>query len=568
MNKLLNITNRKFLTFTMCICLIIFTGAIIFYSGMNYKFNNFIDKNYIQLSQDWTLIDNDTLEIDTINLPEMFSYNLGKSYTFSKTLDFDTLSGKDKLFIQSGFSNLEVYINGKEIYNFFDNDFDKYSNKAKCKMHLISIPNNIKNSKLEIKAFIHDNSSLSYNLASVMIGSSISIFYKLIVDQLFSLLIIFVTAIISILVFTSFIISLFMKSKTSYILFFIGLFSMFSSLYAFSESNIIQLIIPNLYIINTITFMTLLLLPIPLLAIMLEYTKDKYKYLLSIALYILLLNFFIQTILNFLEIRDYRSMLSISHTIIVCTIILVLFVYFNSYKKNTLSERYFFISTLPLILGVTIDLLLYYFKRTLFNGIFFQGSILIFIIFHLWSVFQSYVNYSTVSLQSQLYKELALKDALTNLNNRYSFENKIQELNNSLNLYNSIWCISIDINNLKYINDHLGHNYGDKLIISFAKILKTCFEGVGLCYRIGGDEFVVIVCNLLKPEIIDLLDLLRYKVEKFNTENNSFYLSFAVGYDNYRVVKDSNLSDVLIRSDKLMYKNKSSIKSLRKADAL
>lgn len=566
MNKLLNITNRKFLTFTMCICLIIFTGAIIFYSGMNYKFNDFIDKNYIELSQDWTLIDNDTLEINTINLPEMFSYDLKKSYTFSKIIDFNTLSGKDKLFIQSGFSNLEVYINGKEIYNFFDNDFNKNSNKAKCKMHLISIPDNIKNSKLEIKAFIHDNSSLSYNLASVMIGSSTSIFYKLIVDQLFSLLIIFVTAIISILIFTAFIISLFMKSKTSYILFFIGLFSMFSSLYAFSESNIIQLIIPNLYIINTINFMTLLLLPIPLIAIMLEYTKDKY--LLSIALYILLLNFFIQTLLNFLEIRDYRSMLSISHTIIVCTIILVLFVHFNSYKKNTLSEKYFFISTLPLILGVTIDLLLYYFKLSSFNGIFFQGSILIFIIFQLWSVFQSYVNYSTVSLQSQIYKELALTDALTNLNNRYSFENKIQELNSSLNLYNSIWCISIDINNLKYINDHLGHNYGDKLIISFAKILKTCFEDVGFCYRIGGDEFVVIVCNLLKSEIIDLLDILYYKVEKFNTENNSFYLSFAVGYDNYRVVKDSNLSDVLIRSDKLMYKNKSSIKSLRKADAL
>ena len=261
-------------------------------------------------------------------------------------------------------------------------------------------------------------------------------------------------------------------------------------------------------------------------------------------------------------------MLTISHCAIACTIILVLFTCLRSYKENTLSERYFFISITPSIIGVTIDLLVYYLNVPIYNGIFFQMSILIFIILHLWSIFQSYINYSTVSLQSQLYNEMALTDALTNLHNRASFENKIQELNSSLNLYNSIWCISIDINNLKYVNDNLGHNYGDELLISFSKILKMCFNNIGSCYRIGGDEFVIIACNLSKSEVRNLINLLQHETDKFNRQSTSFYLSFAVGYDNYRVLKDSSLSDVLIRSDKLMYKNKTLIKSIIKADAL
>ena len=568
MNKFLEITNKKFLTFITCICLIIFAGTIIFYTGMNYQFSNFIDKDCITLSQDWTLTDNNTLETTTTNLPISFPYTPGKTYTFSKILNYNYLKDKDKLFLQTGFSHVELYIDGKEIYNFFDSDFDNYYNKAKTKIHIISLPKDISNAKLEIKAHINDNSSLSYELYPILIGTSVSIFYNIITDQLFNILIIFLTAIISILIFIGLIISLFTKNNKTYILFFMGIFSAFSSLYALSESNVMQLLIPNLYIINTITFMSLLLLPIPLLAIMIEYTKDKYKHILSISLYILIFNFFIQTILCLLQIRDYRSMLTISHSAIVCTIILVLFTCLRSYKENTLSERYFFISITPSIIGVTIDLLVYYLNLPIYNGIFFQMSILIFIILHLWSIFQSYVNYSTVSLQSQLYKEMALTDALTNLHNRASFENKIQELNSSLNLYNSIWCISIDINNLKYVNDNLGHNYGDELLISFSKILKMCFNNIGSCYRIGGDEFVIIACNLSKSEVRNLINLLQHETDKFNRQSTYFYLSFAVGYDNYRVLKDSSLSDVLIRSDKLMYKNKTLIKSINKADAL
>lgn len=565
MNNFLRMNNKKFLIFITCVYLVIFFGTIIFYSGMNYQFSDFIDKNSIAIADDWTLTESDTLKTDEVNLPISLPYDQGKTYIFSKLLDDSILLDKNKLFVQSGFSHIQLYINGKNIYEFSDYDFDTYLNKSKAKIHIIDIPQNIKNGNIEIKVSMLNNSTLSYTLYPVIVGSPVSIFYNTISEEFFSIIIIFLTAIISILTFIALIIALLTKNDKIYILFFIGIFSALSSLYAFSESNLMQLLIPNLYIINTFTFMSQLLIPVPVLAIMAEYSKQKYKKHLFIVIYMLLFDFFIQTTLNLLKIRDFRSMIPITHSAIIFTIVIILITYLKSHKDKTLSERFFFISITPTIFGVIADMFIYYLKIPVSNGFFFQISILIFIIFHLWSALQSYVNYSSVSMQSQLYKEMALTDALTGLENRASFEFKIQELNSSLNLYNSIWCISIDVNNLKYVNDTFGHSYGDLLLTSFSKLLTSSFKDVGNCYRIGGDEFIVIICNLLKPEIKDLLNILYSETEKYNNKN-SLYLSFAIGYDHYRVVKDSSLSDVLIRSDKLMYKNKIEVKSIRNAD--
>ena len=52
---------------------------------------------------------------------------------------------------------------------------------------------------------------------------------------------------------------------------------------------------------------------------------------------------------------------------------------------------------------------------------------------------------------------------------------------------------SFDLNNLKKINDNMGHTYGDDLISGFARILKETFEKEAVVGRMGGDEFIVII---------------------------------------------------------------------------
>ncbi len=61
--------------------------------------------------------------------------------------------------------------------------------------------------------------------------------------------------------------------------------------------------------------------------------------------------------------------------------------------------------------------------------------------------------------------------------------------------------ILFDLDNLKKINDFRGHDKGDNLIIGAANCIQRAFGGIGKCYRIGGDEFVVIIRNFSQSNV-------------------------------------------------------------------
>ena len=94
--------------------------------------------------------------------------------------------------------------------------------------------------------------------------------------------------------------------------------------------------------------------------------------------------------------------------------------------------------------------------------------------------------------EKEVLSEMAYKDALTGLYNRA----KCLQIFGVLDKGDSDYAIvSIDMNGLKYANDNYGHRTGDKLIKTFAEVLKEAFAGVGSVIRVGGDEFLVIIRN-------------------------------------------------------------------------
>lgn len=84
-------------------------------------------------------------------------------------------------------------------------------------------------------------------------------------------------------------------------------------------------------------------------------------------------------------------------------------------------------------------------------------------------------------------------DMLTGLYNRYSFEEKIKELNYEKHL--PLGIIMGDVNGLKLVNDTLGHLEGDRLLRDIAKVLNEACNQKGFVFRWGGDEFVILLPN-------------------------------------------------------------------------
>ncbi len=91
---------------------------------------------------------------------------------------------------------------------------------------------------------------------------------------------------------------------------------------------------------------------------------------------------------------------------------------------------------------------------------------------------------------------LAYFDTLTQIPNRHSFMQSLEEsMTYAENRQTSLALLFIDLDHFKWTNDTYGHNVGDKLLIEIAKRLKQSLRQIDSVYRIGGDEFTVIVPN-------------------------------------------------------------------------
>ena len=122
----------------------------------------------------------------------------------------------------------------------------------------------------------------------------------------------------------------------------------------------------------------------------------------------------------------------------------------------------------------------------------------------------------------------------------------------------------IDVNGLKYMNDHYGHDCGNQLIVDVSRALVKVF-GHENCYRIGGDEFAVIVkdmnrfkCSERKQEFINQLQ----------QNDDGISPSAAVGYAFYDKDTDESWEAVFKRADKEMYREKQEMKSRKEGSFL
>ncbi len=162
--------------------------------------------------------------------------------------------------------------------------------------------------------------------------------------------------------------------------------------------------------------------------------------------------------------------------------------------------------------------------------------------------------------------EIAHRDSLTGVKNKTSYVEKIAELDKKITAGEAEFCIvMVDVNYLKRVNDTYGHEIGNTYLKNACRLTCAVF-GAENVYRVGGDEFVVILAD-------DKVSLSKYFVAQFKSEmehklsNESLALwekvSAAVGVAIYDPDKDKNADEVFKRADKEMYENKLAMKAAR-----
>ncbi len=161
-------------------------------------------------------------------------------------------------------------------------------------------------------------------------------------------------------------------------------------------------------------------------------------------------------------------------------------------------------------------------------------------------------------------RHLAFYDALTNLPNRHLFLDRFRAaLSNASRLNNFGAILFIDLDRFKIINDTLGHDYGDLVLIEVAARLKSCVREMDTVARLGDDEFVVMIENVSENEddtsrkvglVAEKIRALLASPYHFN--GNRYLSSTSIGVSLYGGNEKS--VDVLLQhADMAMYQAKS-----------
>ena len=159
--------------------------------------------------------------------------------------------------------------------------------------------------------------------------------------------------------------------------------------------------------------------------------------------------------------------------------------------------------------------------------------------------------------------EFSRIDPLTHVKNRFAYESRVEEIVTRMHgdpdFHFAI--VMFDVNNLKAINDELGHDAGDDYLIRSSRLLCSFFKRSPV-YRIGGDEFIAILEDEDYEKRHDLIKSFRDKTAAIwdaesQPENR---ISIASGMSSYDSRKHSSYDDVAKEADQEMYENKKEMK--------
>ena len=159
-------------------------------------------------------------------------------------------------------------------------------------------------------------------------------------------------------------------------------------------------------------------------------------------------------------------------------------------------------------------------------------------------------------------RTLSIQDELTGLLNRRGFTTLAEmQIKTADRLKNPLLMLFIDLDGLKQVNDTLGHQTGDDMIIEFSNMLKDHFRKEDITARMGGDEFAILA-RAKSLQDTEIVQRFREKVRERNaSSSSSFLIECSIGSAFYDPLQPCRLEELVSLSDKRMYEEKNKKKN-------
>jgi len=150
------------------------------------------------------------------------------------------------------------------------------------------------------------------------------------------------------------------------------------------------------------------------------------------------------------------------------------------------------------------------------------------------------------------YKKLSYIDPLTGLLNRRAFDEEVMRLKDMV----PFSIIYLDIDDFKMINDNFGHNVGDEVLKEIGEILNNFIRRDTKAFRMGGEEFAIILPNVDEKDSYKIAERIRKVIENHNIRKDDKIISYTASFGITSYKKGEDLQDLLKRADEAMYQAK------------
>ena len=431
----------------------------------------------------------------------------------------DSLSQEDAgrvITMRGAMDGFKIYMDDTLIYEYSDEEFprnDQMKSKHNCDA-MLPDEGDIGTLSLCYEGEAGDTVSVS----SVYIGSESAIMWHQFTDVALIILISIVFVVLSI---AAGCVAVYLCSSRIQYRRFIdtAVFLFICNIWFMTDTSFVQMLARNYANVCVLSFYAFMLMAIPMLHFV-KHTGEMSRYrILDVMILLFYVNAAVQGILHVTAGVEFRDMLFATHVLLIAGVAVCLVLMLKEYGRDKTKEA-FMILTAFSILGASgvISIFLYWLLKIPYYGSIFQLGIMIFVIIIISVILIAMTGNIKYKMEAQVSRRMSRRDSMTGLENREPFEEYMQQLQASMEKYMDLMLIFISVSELKEINDRLGHAAGDEVVLGASKCIGDVFGSAGRCYRIGGNEFAVVIADP-KSDGETMNVWLKDRVQQYNRES-------------------------------------------------
>ncbi|WP_407429549.1 diguanylate cyclase domain-containing protein [Treponema sp.] len=531
------------------------TGVFVLVSGRNSQNARIINFEHKTLNEGWYYYNKYGEPVSIPKLPAKIPSENSKSVIYHEISPFQ--NEDTNICFYSEHQNITVRLNGDVIYSFNSQANPKNFISYRAVHNFIKLPKISEDSVLSIETESLIKSSNGY-FEQILFGTSIQVLFSIITNHIdnFLLGIMFIVTSIFLLgtnyLFTR-------NNSKDYTLFYLALLTFTIGLWQLDDSTLLLFFTGYLPLLWCFKYLTQLFMPLFTYLFIKSIIIKPNKKFMNIIFWIIIALVSTQTFLQLTGIKHLTNTIFASHFIYLTLCIYTLKSLSKEDWLKTSRLKYLFLFSMIIsifIFGYTALTLI---TNKFFSSTMSFGLALIFLSMILLTYQKELKLFESIN-KTETYKNLAFIDIATGANNKTAWYTLIDNFNESSP--QGEYCLIIfDMNNLKKLNDELGHLVGDKVIKNFCTCLLNIIGEKGEVYRIGGDEFVCLFYNIYREAIMTILYQFDEAV-KNQTEEPKF--SAAYGLEFFKPHNTADFQTALNRADEKMYQTKSEMKLARK----